>query len=161
MLEVGTARFEECSQVWRSLIEQNIFEVCVIDDNRTGEIVVMHKPTQTLIISDLLYKSKATTCGPGGAEHNYSWPKWFAEGQEELFYREYSSNGCLNESTYLLLPHYRTHPSVRTIDINGTHKAIKKILSWDFDRVLACHTDPINGKEARNLISEAWGWTSK
>ena len=154
-------RHEECCRFWRAMIEQNILDVCVIDDNRTGEVVLLHKSTQTLIISDLLYKSKATTCGPGGAKHNYSWPKWFAEGQEELFYKEYTSEGCVDEDKCLLLPHYRTHPSVRTIDISGTQKAIEKILEWRFDRVLACHTDPIDGREGRNLILEAWGWLWK
>ena len=152
--------YEECLHFWKSLIEKNLLEVSVIDDNRTGEVVLLHKPTHTLIISDLLYKSKDSVCGPGGSRHNYSWPKWFAEGQEELFYREYNSQGCI-ENKSLLLPHYRTHPSVRTTDIAGTKIAIEKILEWNFDRVLACHTDPIDGKEARDLILEAWEWLWK
>ena len=119
---------------------------------------MLHKPSKTLIISDLLYKSKDTINGPGGFEHNYCWPEWFADGQEELFYRKYTNSDDVPRCESLLLPHYRTHPCVRTIDIVGMRKAIEKILSWDFDLALACHTDPIDGKIARELIAKAWSW---
>ena len=47
---------------------------------------------------------------------------------------------------------------MRTVDVGGMRRALKTILSWDFDCVLACHTDPIEGKEGRQLINEAWNW---
>ena len=149
-----------CKELWKNLLDLNIFDICIVDDNRTGEVVLLHKPSKTLIISDLLYKSDTAISGPGGAEHNYSWPEWFADGQQELFY---TNQGCEDnldkpDEGGLLLPHYRTHPCVRTVDVGGMRRALKTILSWDFDCVLACHTDPIEGKEGKQLINEAWNW---
>ena len=57
-----------------------------------------------------------------------------------------------------LLPSYRTHPKARTIDPIGLRLSLEKILAWDFTRCVACHTDPIDGEEARSLIRSAWGW---
>ena len=68
------------------------FDVCVVDDNRTGEIVLRHRATATLILSDLLYKSDAGIVGPGGKTVRYTGPQWFAVGQEELFYGQPDDN---------------------------------------------------------------------
>ena len=68
------------------------FDVCVVDDNRTGEIVLRHRSTATLILSDLLYKADARIVGPGGQAVRYTGPEWFAEGQEELFYGQPDDN---------------------------------------------------------------------
>ena len=62
-----------------------VCDVLVLDDNRTGEIVLRHRPTSTLILSDLLYKSTPDVHGPGGKQNAYTKPEWFATGQEELF----------------------------------------------------------------------------
>ena len=62
------------------------FDICIVDDNRTGEIVLRHKASSTLILSDLLYKTNADIVGPGGKDVRYTGPEWFSEGQEELFY---------------------------------------------------------------------------
>ena len=34
----------------------SVFDICIVDDNRTGEIVLRHKASATLVMSDLLYK---------------------------------------------------------------------------------------------------------
>ena len=82
-------------------------------------------------------------------------PEWFAHGQEELFYGHPQDNsGCL-------LPAYRTHPRMRSIDLVGMSKSLKRILAWDFSTVLACHTDPIPGEAARALIERAWSWVNE
>ena len=48
---------------------------------------------------------------------------------------------------------------MRTIDIPGMRKSLETILSWDIDRAVACHTDPIeSGGEAKALIRRAWAW---
>ena len=59
---------------------QSIFDVGIVNDNRTGEIVLLHKNTKTLIISDLLYKSNPKMVGPGGSKHRYTDPEWFSKG---------------------------------------------------------------------------------
>ena len=89
------------------------FEVFMVDDNRTREVVLLHRKSKTLILSDLLYKasSRDELQGPGGAEHRFTFPKWFAQGQEELFYKRPDDN------SQGLLPAYRTHPSYRKIDL--------------------------------------------
>ena len=48
---------------------EKVCRVAVLDDGRTGEIVLLHRPSRILIVSDLLYKSRADVVGPGGAEH--------------------------------------------------------------------------------------------
>ena len=73
-------------------------------------------------------------------------------GQEQLFY------GQIQDNSGGLLPTYRTHPRMRTIDIPGMKKSLDLILEWNFNRVLACHTDPITGIEAKSLLKQAWAW---
>ena len=77
---------------------------------------------------------------------------FFISGQEELFY------GHAQDNSSGLLPSYRTHPRMRTIDIPGMKKSLDLILAWNFERVLACHTDPITGTEAKSLLKQAWAW---
>jgi len=138
------------ADMWQLL--QSVFHICVLDDNRTGEITLFHKLSKTLIISDLLYKSNPDIVGPGGKFTHYATPGWFAEGQEELFY------GHPQDNSGGLLPSYRTHPRMRSIDIPGMRRSLDKLLAFQFQRVLACHTDPIEGAEARGLIKRAWAW---
>ena len=57
-----------------------------------------------------------------------------------------------------LLPSYRTHPRMRSIDIVGMRRSLDALLGWRFERALCCHTDPIEGEEARALIKRAWAW---
>ena len=66
------------------ILESN-FDIIVVDDNRSGEIVLLHKSTKTLIISDLLYKSDPAMVGPGGTKHRYTDPEWFAQGSNVWF----------------------------------------------------------------------------
>lgn len=140
---------------------ERIFDVCIVDDNRTGEIVLLHRPSKTLILSDVLYKSTRDIVGPGGVDHHYSFPEWFAKGQEELFYDSQTNVETASakaDGVKPLLPSYRTHPKARTVDVAGLRRSLDRILAWDFTRCLACHTDPIDGEAARTLIKEAWGW---
>ena len=69
---------EHHQKAWTLL--KSVFDICVVNDNRSGEIVLLHKSTQTLIISDLLYKSNPDVIGPGGSRHRYTDPEWFAQG---------------------------------------------------------------------------------
>jgi len=162
--------------LWSALTvtpDTSVFDACVLDDNRTGEVVLLHRPSKTLLISDLLYKSCRSIVGPGGVDHNYSTPEWFAKGQEELFYDprcniegqasamdDGASPGRRSrlEPCTPLLPAYRTHPKARTVDVYGLRLSLDRVLAWDFTRCLACHTDPLDGDEARILIKQAWGW---
>ena len=66
-------------KTWEIL--ESTFDIIVVDDNRSGEIVLLHKSTKTLIISDLLYKSDPAMVGPGGTKHRYTDPEWFAQGR--------------------------------------------------------------------------------
>jgi nicotinamidase-related amidase len=148
--EPGAVGAEKRTAAWELL--QSVFQVCIADDNRTGEIVMLHRQSKTLLMSDLLYKSNPAVTGPGGGVNHYTTPDWFAEGQQELFYSTSEDNAGG------LLPTYRTHPRMRSIDIPGMRRSLEQILSWDFDRALACHTDPIDGSEAQALIKQAWAW---
>jgi len=139
-----------------------VFEIAVLDDNRSGEIVLLHRASGTLIISDLLYKSTPEVVGPGGTtgaagetpqQHAFTAPSWFAEGQEELFY------GRPTDNSGRLLPSYRTHPRMRTIDVAGMRTSLELLLGWQIERAVCCHTDPIEGGHlVRQTLRTAWGW---
>lgn len=142
--------YDFVKSVWMEL--KSVCDVSIINDRRTGEVVMCHRPSKTLIVSDLLYKSSPSVCGPGGKSNHYSFPEWFAQGQQELFYaNSYDNSGGL-------LPAYRTHPRMRTIDIEGMRQSLEYLLDWDFVRAFTCHTDEMCGEEAKSLIKTAWGW---
>ena len=152
---VGTDVSRQAADAWALL--SGSCDVLVMDDHRTGEVVLLHKQSKTLILSDLLYKAdtdKAAVAiaGPGGPSFQYSAPDWFAAGQHELFY------GRPDDNSDGLLPSYRTHPRCRTLDLPAMRRSLDVLLAWRFDRALACHTDPVTGGEARALIKRAWGW---
>jgi len=162
---VGGERYAAMLQELRST-----FELAVLDDNRSGEVVLLHRASGTLILSDALYKSTSEVVGPGGTtpkcnaetgvleqppqeQHAYSTPVWFAQGQEELFY------GRSTDNSGGLLPSYRTHPRMRTIDVEGMRCSLEHVLKWDIHRAVCCHTDPIDGGEqVRRTLRTAWGW---
>ena len=139
--------------MWKVLC--SVCDVMLMADNRTSEVVLRHKATKTLVVSDLLYKSTPDVVGPGGVDHCYASPAWFAHGQQELFY------ALPNDNSNGLLPAYRTHPRLRSLDIPGLRASFDEMLSWDVDKVLTCHTDPVEGKEAKKLFKLAWGWLWK
>merc|ERR1719221_2267841 len=112
----------------------------------------MHAASRVLLISDLLYKSNPDVTGPGGPVNHYSLPEWFAEGQEELFY------GYAGDNSGGLLPAYRTHPRMRTIDTVGMRASLEELMALPFTRVLACHTDPLEAEEAKALLRRAWAF---
>lgn len=148
--ELKATALEALPQI--SEILESTFKVCVVGDDRSGEIVLLHLKSKSLIISDLLYKSNPAVTGPGGGVNHYTTPEWFAEGQEELFY------GHATDNSGGLLPCYRTHPRMRTLDIPGMRSSLRELLGWEFERALACHTDPMTGEECRGLIQTAWQW---
>lgn len=136
---------------------EEFLDIFIVEDNRTTEIVLIHKPSSVLVMSDLLYKSSSRQelKGPGGPHHRYSFPKWFAQGQEELFYKLKSdnSNG--------LLPAYRTHPKYRKINLLTCGEAIRRILEFvatrKVQKCVTCHTDPLVGQQMIiDTITSAW-----
>ena len=48
-----------------------------------------------------------------------------------------------------LLPSYRTHPRMRSIDIVGMRRSLDVLLGWRFERALCCHTDPIEASKEK------------
>ena len=43
-------------------LQSGVLEVAMVDDNRSGEVVIFHRPSRVLLISDLLYKSDVRAC---------------------------------------------------------------------------------------------------
>ena len=142
--------WDNVEHVWSEL--QEVCSVSVLDDRRTGEVILLHHPSKTLVVSDVLYKSTSEVVGPGGKENHYSLPPWFAQGQQELFYAKPSDNSGG------LLPAYRTHPRMRTIDLVGMRTSLDYVLGWEFKHAFACHTDLMEGDDARRLLRTAWKW---
>ena len=87
------------------------------------------------------------------AQSAFCVPAWFAQGQEELFY------GRPTDNSGGLLPSYRTHPRMRTIDVVGMRESLAHVLEWPLTGAVCCHTDPIRGgAQAKALLRRAWGW---
>ena len=38
---------------------------------------------------------------------------------------------------------------------------LPEILAWDFKKAVACHVDPMDGDECRELLKTAWGWSRR
>lgn len=141
---------QDVPEAWAQVLKT--CSVLVMDDNRSGEVVLFHRPTRTLVISDLLYKADPDVVGPGGQKHHYTAPEWFASGQEELFYnQQYDNSGGL-------LPSYRTHPRTRSLNIPGMRQSLETVLQWDVAQAAACHTDLLSGDEAKRALRTAWRW---
>lgn len=128
------------------------FEIHCVQDGRSQELAMFHRRTATLVNSDLIYSSSPACCaGPGGPQHRYTEPGWFARFQQHLYY---------DLSPVPLLPAYR-------LELEGAHasgmaSSIERILQWPFavegGFCMSCHLDPISGMDAARLLKESWGW---
>jgi hypothetical protein len=157
--EKSAARAARRSIAEHKRLLEKFLDIFTVEDNRTTEIVLIHKPSSVLVLSDLLYKSSSRDelKGPGGERHRYSFPKWFAQGQEDLFYK------LKNDNSNGLLPAYRTHPSYRKIDLDGCRMSIERVLESvgrrDVQSCVTCHTDPIIGQQKIvDTLKRAWAF---
>ena len=115
--------WDKVEHVWSEL--QEVCSVSVLDDRRTGEVILLHHPSKTLVVSDVLYKSTSEVVGPGGKENHYS------------------------------LPLRGLHRDNRNC---STRNQVTTLMGLDYVLGFACHTDLMEGDDARRLLRTAWKW---
>ena len=90
-----------------------------------SEVILLHHPSKTLVVSDVLYKSTSEVVGPGGKENHYS------------------------------LPLRGLHRDNRNC---STRNQVTTLMGLDYVLGFACHTDLMEGDDARRLLRTAWKW---
>lgn len=130
----------------------NHFEVEVTQDNALFEIILYHRPSRTVLSSDTVYKPDAQGAGPGpgGPQQMYLSPLWFASAYQVLNL-DPSPNHCLPDNRFFLAKHPQ-------FDRVGLAASLRRVLAWEIDCLLCCHTDPLHGPLAKQAIHNSWGW---
>ena len=126
------------------------FEIEVSDDGAIFELVLFHKPTQTVLTADTLYKSHASAKGVGSADHSFLVPQWFADAYETLNISP-ARTRYLPENREFLAKHPKFNQA-------GYKQSLRRILSWDAKWLLSSHIDPMPGAAAKEALKESWGW---
>jgi hypothetical protein len=105
-----------------------------------------------VLASDTVYKPDAQGAGPGpgGPQQVYLSPPWFASAYQ-LLNLDPSPNRCLPDNRFFLAQHPQ-------FDRAGLAASLRRVLAWDIDCLLCCHTDPLHGPLARQAIHNTWGW---
>jgi len=97
-----------------------------------NELVYFHRPSRTLIVADLVFNL------PGNVD--------FATA---LLARANGIHGRLAVSRYFRL---------KMNDKDAVAASVRKILAWEFDRLLMGHGTPLTGHGTRALFASAWAW---
>lgn len=128
------------------------FEVEVTRDNAVHEVMLYHRPSRTVLTSDTVYKTDAVGAGPGpgGPENQYLAPAWFASAYQTLNL-DSSPNRTLPDNRVFIAKHPK-------FDADGLRASLRRVLSWEIDWLLCCHTDPIPGSKAKQVLLNSWGW---
>lgn len=128
------------------------FEVEVTQDDALNEIILYHRPSRTVLSADTVYKTDATGAGPGpgGPTNCYMQPSWFASAYQTLNL-DPSPNQTLPDNRIFVAQHPKCNKQ-------GLIGSLRRVLSWDVDRLLCSHTDPIPGSIAKQVIRNSWGW---
>jgi hypothetical protein len=128
------------------------FDVELMQDNATFEILLFHRPSRTVLSSDTVYKSdpQGAGPGPGGPDRMYLSPAWFASAYQVLNL-DPSPNRCLPDNRVFAAKHPQ-------FDRAGVAASLRRVLAWDIDCLLCCHTDPLPGPLAKQALHNAWDW---
>jgi hypothetical protein len=128
------------------------FELEVTQDDALFEIILYHKPSRTVLSADTVYKSDAKGAGPGpgGPDHPYMTPEWFASAYQTLNL-EPSPNKMLPDNRMFVAKHPK-------FNAEGLVRSLRRVLEWDVDWLLCSHTDPLPGKMGKEAIMNSWGW---
>jgi len=123
-LPVADVLADEAPPAWEGVIDQQVIRGAP----RLNEVVMFHRPSRTLIVSDLVFNVR----------HPRGW-------STALALRMMGTHGRLRQSRAWHL---------YTKDRGEVRKSVEKVLSWDFDRVLPGHGEPFEGN-AREAMREA------
>ncbi len=108
------------------------FEQTFVRGRFMSEVAMLHRPTRTLLLVDLIERF-------GDATPNLSW----------LVRASWKLLGTWNEPT--LAPEYRFGWADRA----ATRAALERILAWDFDRAVIAHGDLIDD-DPKAVARRAW-----
>lgn len=115
---------------WRHVIDS----VTIEGNPAQSETVFFHRPSGTLVVSDLL-----TWQGPWDA-----WPvRWWARWQ-----------GCFGRAA---VPRSLRG---RYLDPQAARQSLQTVLGWDIRRIILAH-GPVLEKQARQVLAEAFTWLPK
>jgi hypothetical protein len=123
-LPVADVLADDPPPAWEGVIDQALIRGAP----RLNEVAMLHRPTGTLIVSDLVFNVR----------NPQSW-------STALALRMMGTHGRLRQSRAWHL---------YTKDRAEVRSSVEKLLSWEFDRVLPGHGDPFEGN-ARAAMREA------
>jgi hypothetical protein len=123
----------------------NDFEYEYVDAHRNKEIVFFHKPDRALIEADLMFNLPATEqySRTGETVNSGFFTKLFGSIQ--------STQGTAIWQKRMLW--YALSMSDRT----GFNTSVRKIDSWEFDTVIPCHGDVIQG-DGKGIFQKVFQW---
>ncbi|ODQ64349.1 hypothetical protein NADFUDRAFT_8497, partial [Nadsonia fulvescens var. elongata DSM 6958] len=117
-----------------------IFQWQYVPGHHNKEIALLHKPSKTLIVADLLFN------GPAYEQYEESGINPTSGVFSKVMKYMYPDS-CLQ---LMALP--------KIMPIAKSHKDIKAIMGWDFDRAIPCHGDVIetSAKEKLSKLFDAY-----
>jgi hypothetical protein len=114
-LPVADVLADEAPEAWQGVMDQLVIRGAP----RLNEVVFLHRPSRTLIATDLVFNVRA--------------PAGWATG---LLLRLMGTYGRLAQSRLWRL---------YTKDRSAVRQSLEKLITWSFDRVLPAHGDPFDG----------------
>jgi glyoxylase-like metal-dependent hydrolase (beta-lactamase superfamily II) len=124
-LPVADVLTDEPPEAWQGVIDQ----VVIAGAPRLNEVVFLHRPSRTLIATDLVF--------------NVRQPASWSTG---LVLRVMGTHKRFAQSRLWHL---------YTKDRDAVRRSLEKLMAWDFDRVLPGHGDPFEGG-AREMKAALW-----
>lgn len=97
-----------------------------------NELVYLHKASKTLVVADAVFNLPAET-----------------DFRTTVMAKLNGIHGCLAVSRL-----FRTQMK----DKAAVAASVRRILGWDFDRLLMGHGSPVYGQGTRALFATAWSW---
>ncbi len=120
---------DEAAALWAGQMEQ-----VVVGNRVMREVELLHRASRTLVATDLVENFRDET--PGTNAVLRTWMRLFG-----------------------MWGRPRPAPELRlfTRDRNSAHRALDRLLAWDFDRAIIAHGELLD-RDPKEAIREAWKW---
>jgi len=125
-LPVADVLSDEAPPAWENLIDQ----VVIRGAPRLNEVVMFHRPSRTLVVTDLVFNVR----------HPGNW-------STGMVLRMMGTHKRLRQSRAWHL---------YTKDRAQVRASVEKVLSWEFDRVLPGHGEPYEGNAREAMRAAMW-----
>jgi len=165
MKKAGVAtdiNYTENVEALRTALEAD-FKVTAMDD-MTRELVLLHKPSGTLCVCDLIYCSNLE--GPLTPKDAQDPEKWMGRLFSKLHFWPQIGAGLLSVYRYQMLDPSGGMPTWPAVTRDSKHvlgQAILELLSrTDYTRVCSAHLeDTLDAALFRDLLRATWGWAAE